>query len=40
MTVLLGVRHNEDALSEMRGIEGASWNIKRPAGVVFIFQVR
>jgi len=36
----VGVGHNEDTLSSMRGIEGASWNIERPAGVTFTFQVR
>jgi hypothetical protein len=37
---VFGVAHNEDALPSMRGIEGASWNIERPAGVTFTFQAR
>ncbi|ALN64596.1 hypothetical protein GLA29479_3745 [Lysobacter antibioticus] len=28
-----------DALASMRGVDGASWNNNRPAGVAFGFQV-
>jgi len=35
----VGVCNNPDALSEVRGACRASWNIKRPCGVAFAFQV-
>jgi hypothetical protein len=35
----VGVCNNPDALSEVRGANRASWNIKRPCGVAFAFQV-
>jgi len=35
-----GVSQNPDPVSSVRGIDGASWNNKRPCGVSFAFQVR
>jgi hypothetical protein len=35
----VGVCNNPDSLSEVRGANRASWNIKRPCGVAFAFQV-
>jgi len=35
-----GVGHNPDAISSVRGIDGASWNNNRPRGVAFAFQVK
>ncbi len=35
-----GVRHNPDPVSAVPGIDTASWNNKRPAGVADAFQVR
>jgi len=35
----LGVGNNPDAVSSVRGVDGASWNNKRPNGVTFAFQV-
>ena len=29
-----------DSISSVRGIDGASWNNKRPCGVAFTFQVK
>jgi len=36
----VGVSNNPDPIPAMRGVEGASWNNKRPAGVALAFQVR
>jgi hypothetical protein len=36
---VVGVRHNPDPIPPVRCTDGASWNNKRPAGVVFGFQV-
>jgi hypothetical protein len=38
LTVIVG--NNPDSISSVRGIDGASRNNKRPAGVAFAFQVR
>jgi len=35
----VGVCNNPESLSEVRGADRASWNIKRPCGVAFSFQV-
>jgi hypothetical protein len=35
----VGVCNNPDPLSDVRGANRASWNIKRPCGVAFAFQV-
>jgi DNA-binding XRE family transcriptional regulator len=40
VSVVLGVAHNPKPVSSVRGIDGASWNNKRLAGVTFGFQVR
>jgi hypothetical protein len=32
--------NNPEALPDVRGADRASWNIKRPCGVAFAFQVR
>jgi len=37
---LLAVAHNPDPVSSVSGIDTASWNNKRPAGVADSFQVR
>jgi hypothetical protein len=34
-----GVRHNPDAIPAVRGIDTASWQYRRPAGVTLSFQV-
>ena len=36
----IGVRHNPDAVSSVRGIDGASWNNKWDGAVSDAFQVR
>jgi hypothetical protein len=36
----LGVGHNPDSVSSVRGVEGASWKYNRPCGVPFAFQLR
>jgi len=36
----VGVCNNPESLSEVRGANRASWNIKRPCGVAFVCQVR
>ena len=38
--LLRGVGHNPNSVSSVRGVDGASWNNNRPAGVTFAFQVR
>ena len=40
MLVAVGVSHNPDSVSSVRGIDGASWDNKRFAGVAFALQVR
>ena len=35
----VGVCNNPEPLAEVRGANGASWNIKRPCGVAFALQV-
>jgi hypothetical protein len=40
LSLHVGVSHNPYPVSSVRGIEGASWNNKRPCGVSFAFQVR
>ena len=36
----VGVCNNPESLSDVRGANRASWNIKRPCGVAFALQVR
>ena len=36
----LGVAHNEDSISSVRGVDGTSWNKKRLDFIALTFQVR